>query len=139
MVIYIVTKSSYLNHMTKDGSYIGKFYSSIHRFLNKEANIILVENSEGSTEKDFINMISEGGLKYVGIIRPDLEDIILASYITIKGLKYDQNLPKAVEIVRRLPYNVYKFAFKLGVKLHYQLLTNYIISLTKFYFIWSKI
>ena len=121
-----------------------KFYLNIHKFLNKGANIILVENSEGSNEKDFINMINEGGLKYMGIIKPEQKDVILASYIIIRGLKYDQTHLKSLKrkIAERLPYSIYPMAFSLGFKLHYQPLIYYFNSLwdylQKFYFIWSK-
>ena len=116
-----------------------KFYLNIRKFLNKGANVILVENLEGSNEKDFINMINEGGLKYMGTVKPELEDIILASYISIKGLKYDQTHPKLVKIVQKLPYSTYRVVFSLGVKLHYQPLIKYVNLLQKFYFVISKI
>ena len=115
-----------------------KFYLNIHKFLNKGANVILVENLEGSDEKDFVNMINEGGLKYMGIIKPEQEDIILASYISIRGLKDAQTHPILVKIIERLPYSAYRMVYSLGLKLHYQPLINYVNFLQKFYFIWSK-
>ncbi|BAB67048.1 hypothetical protein [Sulfurisphaera tokodaii] len=94
-----------------------KFYLNICKFLNERANVILVENSEGSNERDFIGMISEGGLKYVGVIRSTLEDIINSSYISINRLNLDKGVSK---IVKRLPYGMYKLAFSFGFKMHYK-------------------
>ena len=83
-----------------------KLYLNIRKFLSEGANVILVENSEGSNERDFVEMIREGGLKYVGVVKPTLDDIINASYISMKGngLNLHNNVNK---IVKRLPYSMY--------------------------------
>ncbi|MBB5253314.1 methyltransferase [Sulfurisphaera ohwakuensis] len=112
-----------------------RFYLNIRKFLNDKANVILVENSEGSNVKDFLEMINEGGLKYVRVIKPETEDIIYTSYIHIRGLNLNVGISRRV---KRLPYGIYKLAFPFGEKTHYKPLIDYINFMSKFYFIWSR-
>ncbi|BDR91657.1 methyltransferase [Vulcanisaeta souniana] len=112
-----------------------RFYLNIHKYLNNGANVILVENTEGSDVKDFVGMINEGGLKYVGVIKPELEDIMQALYISIRGWNVNRGLSK---IVKRLPYDAYKLAFTLGLNIRYKPLIDYISSMSKFYFVWNR-
>lgn len=111
-----------------------RFYDSIHKFLNKGANIILVENSEGSSEKDFIEFIQKGGLKHVKTIHPTLDDIAEAYYIFIKGFDIKVGIPK---VVKHLPISVFRPLFLLGAKT-YKPAKELVSLYSKFYFIYSK-
>ena len=111
-----------------------RFYESIHKFLNNGANIILVENSEGSNEKDFIGFIQKGGLKYVKTIHPALNDIAEALYINIKGLDLNFGISK---VIKNIPYSIYRLAFLIGLRTYEPAIKN-VSSYSKFYFILSR-
>lgn len=85
-----------------------KFYNNIKKYLNENAKVILVENSQGSSPSDFIQLIKEGGLKYEGEIYPNDNDIAEALKIISKSgyFKFPTN------IIRFLPTRIIKFAYK---------------------------
>ncbi|ACR41612.1 hypothetical protein [Saccharolobus islandicus] len=111
-----------------------RFYESIHKFLNNGANIILVENSEGSNERDFVEFIQKGRLEYVKTIHPKLNDIIEALYINIRGLDLNFGISK---VIKNLPYSIYRLAFLIGFRIYEPAIKN-VSFYSKFYFIWSR-
>ncbi len=77
--------------------------------MNKGGKVMLVENSEGSRAEEFIPMIEEGGLRFVGVIQPSIDDIAYAAVITLRSGSVPSYL-------RYLPWNphVIKYALRTG-------------------------
>jgi Predicted SAM-dependent methyltransferases len=117
------------------------FYHGITGYLKPNGNIILVENSEGSSPEDFIPMITESGLRFKGIIKPSPDNAIYALKIHTKNYPnthlINVNVSRFYRLTRsliilKLPNTILKHAPIPSIR-------RYVRDMQKLCFIWSGV
>jgi Methylase of polypeptide chain release factors len=117
------------------------FYHGIAGYLKPNGNVVLVENSEGSSPEDFIPMITESGLRYKGTIKPSSEDAVYALKVLVKNwaIEYTDDVSNGgfYRLIKRLvfirsPNTILKHA-------PIPLIRRFVREMQKFYFIWSGV
>jgi len=117
------------------------FYHGIAGYLKPKGNVVLVENSDGSSPEDFIPMITESGLRYKGTIKPSSDDAIYALKVFAKNYAnaYLDNVTIGgfyrligSLIFLRSPNTILKHTPIPSIR-------RFVKNMQKFYFIWSGV
>jgi hypothetical protein len=117
------------------------FYHGIAGYLKPNGNVVLVENSEGSSPEDFIPMITESGLRYKGTIIPSSEDAIYALKVRVKNwaIEYLDDVSNGgfYRLIKQLiflrsPNTILKHTPIPSIR-------RFVKEMQKFYFIWSGV